>query len=60
MFIPKGSVIWVAIWAMHQNDELYPDHNSFNPDRFLDHPKLANEYAVGGDWENRDKLRSML
>lgn len=54
MFIPKGSTIWVGIWAMHQNDELDPEPEKFNPDRFRNHPKLANEYAVGGDWENRD------
>jgi hypothetical protein len=54
MFIPKGSMIWVGIWAMHQNEELYPEPERFNPDRFVNHTKLANEYAVGGDWENRD------
>ncbi|KAJ4361114.1 uncharacterized protein N0V89_001683 [Didymosphaeria variabile] len=54
MLIPKGSVIWVAIWAMHQDEGLYADPEVFNPDRFLQHPKLANEYAVGGDSEGRD------
>jgi hypothetical protein len=55
MFIPKGTQVFVGIWAMHQNEKMYPDRDSFNPDRFLNHPKLANEYAVGPDYNNRDK-----
>lgn len=54
MLLPKGSVIWIAIWSMHQNPELYPEPERFNPDRFINHPKLANEYAVGANYTNRD------
>ncbi|KAL1980669.1 hypothetical protein VTN96DRAFT_3649 [Rasamsonia emersonii] len=38
--IPKGSTIFIAVWAMHQNEKLYQDHEKFNPDRFLNHPNL--------------------
>ncbi|KAJ5910349.1 hypothetical protein N7504_004992 [Penicillium tannophilum] len=57
-FIPKGSTIFMGVWAMHQNEKLYFDHETFNPDRFLNHPKLANEYASSSDYESRDKYPS--
>lgn len=53
--IPKGSTIFMGVWAMHQNEKLYFDHEKFNPNRFLNHPKLANEYATSADYEGRDK-----
>ncbi|KAK5280843.1 hypothetical protein LTR07_010027 [Exophiala xenobiotica] len=56
MLFPKDSTVWLAAWAIHQNDEEYPDHDRFNPDRFKNHTKLANDYAVGPDWQNRDKF----
>lgn len=48
----------MGVWAMHQNEKLYFDHETFNPDRFLNHPKLANEYASSSDYESRDKYPS--
>jgi cytochrome P450 len=60
MLLPKDSVIWLAAWVIQQNDAEYPDHDRFDPDRFVNHKKLANEYAVGPDWENRDKFPSDL
>jgi cytochrome P450 len=56
MFFPKDSTVWLAAWAIHQNEDEYKDHHTFNPDRFRYHTKLANEYAVSADWENRDKF----
>lgn len=53
--IPRGTTIFVAVWAMHQDEKLYPDHLKFNPDRFLNHPKMAHEYASSPDYDNRDK-----
>lgn len=55
MFIPKGSMVFLGIWAMHHDDKIYPHHDEFNPDRYLNHPKLAPDYAVGADYKNRDK-----
>ncbi|CZR64449.1 related to O-methylsterigmatocystin oxidoreductase [Phialocephala subalpina] len=46
MFIPKGTMVFVGIWAIHQNEEIFSNHDQFNPDRYLGHPKLANEYAT--------------
>ncbi|CAE6366908.1 unnamed protein product [Rhizoctonia solani] len=34
--IPKGAMIIANIWAMSRNEKVYPDPESFNPDRFLD------------------------
>lgn len=44
----------MAIWAMHQDDGIYAHANKFDPDRYLNHPKMANEYATSPDYENRD------
>ncbi|TVY87600.1 Cytochrome P450 monooxygenase, partial [Lachnellula willkommii] len=46
MFIPKGSMIFVGIWAIHQNDKIFSNCDEFNPDRYLGHPGLAAEYAL--------------
>ncbi|CAM1509767.1 Fc.00g001020.m01.CDS01 [Cosmosporella sp. VM-42] len=45
-FILKNSMIFVPIWALHHDESKFPDHDEFNPDRYLNHPKLANDYAV--------------
>ncbi|TFK21388.1 cytochrome P450 [Coprinopsis marcescibilis] len=34
-YIPKGSLIFANIWAMTRDEQLYPDPNAFNPERFL-------------------------
>jgi len=50
--IPKGSTVFMAIWAMHQDDKIFKNADKFDPDRFLNHPKFANEYATSVDYEN--------
>ncbi|KAH6972758.1 putative cytochrome P450 oxidoreductase [Ilyonectria sp. MPI-CAGE-AT-0026] len=55
MLIPKGSTIFVGVSAMHIDEDYYPDHNTFDPERFAKHSKLANDYAIGPDYQNRDK-----
>lgn len=55
MLIPRGSTIFVGVWAMHHDKDYYGSHDTFDPDRYLSHTKLANEYAVGPDYEKRDK-----
>ena len=42
----------MAIWAMHQDDKIFKNADKFDPDRFLNHPKFANEYATSVDYEN--------
>ncbi|KAH7085785.1 cytochrome P450 [Paraphoma chrysanthemicola] len=38
-FIPKGSLIHPNLWSIQRDPELYPDPDSFNPDRWLN-PKF--------------------
>ncbi|CAM1509768.1 Fc.00g001030.m01.CDS01 [Cosmosporella sp. VM-42] len=45
MLIPKDSTLFVPVWALHHTEELFKNHDTFDPDRFVDHPKLANDYA---------------
>ncbi|KAF2499912.1 putative cytochrome P450 oxidoreductase [Lophium mytilinum] len=55
MLIPKDSMIFVPAWALHHNENNgYEDPDTFNPDRFLNHPKLANDYAGSPDYNMRD------
>jgi hypothetical protein len=51
--IPKGSTVFMSVWTMHQNDQVYSDAEQFKPERYLSHPKMANEYATSADYENR-------
>ncbi|KAJ5982934.1 hypothetical protein N7481_005033 [Penicillium waksmanii] len=45
MLIPKDSTLFVATWAIHHTEELFQDHDTFDPERYANHPKLANDYA---------------
>ncbi|KAL5591178.1 hypothetical protein FOVSG1_010067 [Fusarium oxysporum f. sp. vasinfectum] len=54
MLIPKDSTIFIPTWAIHHTESIYEDPESFNPDRYLNHPKLANDYAGSPDWDTRD------
>ncbi|KEF57227.1 uncharacterized protein A1O9_07417 [Exophiala aquamarina CBS 119918] len=36
--------------------DIYPDDEAFNPDRFLNYPKLSSEYAGSANWKDRDKF----
>ncbi|KAL4810336.1 cytochrome P450 [Aspergillus unguis] len=56
MLIPKDSTLFIPVWALHHTESLYTDPETFNPDRFLGKPKLANDYAGSPDYENRDKI----
>jgi Cytochrome P450 len=61
MFIPKDSTLFVAVWAIHHTEGLFSDHDTFDPERYASHPKLANEYAGSPDYESRDKyIQSFL
>ena len=34
--------------------QVWKDPETFNPDRYQNHPLLAPDYVAGGDWEKRD------
>lgn len=42
----------IPAWALGHSYEEDPE--SYNPDRFLNRPGLATEYAASSDFENRD------
>ncbi|KAH7325293.1 cytochrome P450 [Rhizoctonia solani] len=44
--IPKGAMVIGNIWAMSRNEKVYPDPESFNPDRFLN-PSVPDCPAFG-------------
>ncbi|KAF2492584.1 putative cytochrome P450 oxidoreductase [Lophium mytilinum] len=45
MLIPKGTTVFLGVWAMHYDEKQYPNPNDFNPDRYLGYPKLAHDYS---------------
>lgn len=49
-------MVFVGIWAMHHDKSEYAKPDEFNPDRYINHPKLANEYAVSPNFSNRDEF----
>jgi cytochrome P450 len=54
MLLPKGTTFFIPTWALHHSESIYEDESSFNPDRYLNHQKLANDYAGSADWQGRD------
>lgn len=54
MFIPKDTTLFIPTWAIHHMDSIYEDSETFNPDRYNNHEKLANDYAGSSDWAGRD------
>ncbi|QRV73454.1 cytochrome P450 family protein [Ceratobasidium sp. AG-Ba] len=44
--IPKGSIVIGNVWAMSRNEIVYPDPETFNPDRFSD-PAIPPVPAFG-------------
>jgi hypothetical protein len=35
MFIPKGSIVYQNVYAMHRDEEIYSNPNVFDPDRYI-------------------------
>ncbi|EXJ83042.1 hypothetical protein A1O3_06859 [Capronia epimyces CBS 606.96] len=54
MLFPKGSIIYLASWAIHHDENIYKGEDDFNPDRYIGYTRLANDYAGSPDWEHRD------
>ncbi|KAL5388329.1 hypothetical protein PMIN02_007761 [Paraphaeosphaeria minitans] len=52
--IPKDSTVFCPAYNIHMNADLYPDPETYNPDRYLDRPLLAMSYAGSPDYNNRD------
>ncbi|KAJ4293390.1 hypothetical protein N0V90_008673 [Kalmusia sp. IMI 367209] len=52
MLIPKDAMIMIPSWALGRSQ--YKDPDTYNPDRYMNHPRLAMDYAGSPDYENRD------
>lgn len=52
MLIPDRATIFIPIYTLHNTR--FEDPAAYNPDHYLDHPKLAPEYAMSADYESRD------
>jgi hypothetical protein len=57
MLIPKDSTIFLPVWALNNwSAQGFSDPEIYNPDRYINHPKLANDYAGSADYKERDKF----
>lgn len=34
-FVPKGTILFVYIYMLHRDPDIFPNPENFNPDRFL-------------------------
>ena len=57
--IPKGAAVIGGHWAISMDEEMYPNPDSFEPERFLKNPDLAySQFGYGrrkciGEWTDR-------
>lgn len=56
MLIPKDATIFIPTWAIHHSEDVFQEPETFDPDRYADHPRLANDYAGSPEWAKRDKF----
>lgn len=47
-------MVAIPVWGLHFSEKSgYSEPENYNPDRFLNHPRLASEYAGSADWQTR-------
>ncbi|GFX11769.1 hypothetical protein TNCV_4341141 [Trichonephila clavipes] len=54
--IPKGMVVTVPVYAMHQDPEFFPDPERFDPDRYV---FLSDPHNASSARENPGDLDSL-
>lgn len=47
MYIPAKSVVCLQQYPIHYDASIFPDPQSFDPDRYLSHPHGSGHYAAG-------------
>lgn len=56
MLIPKDATIVIPSFALNNSERYnYKDPDEFRPSRYINHPRLANDYAGSPDFNNRGK-----
>lgn len=53
--IPKGATVIMNVWALHNNEEHYPNARVFDPSRFADDYQSSSEAAHSADFSKRDR-----
>ncbi|CAN9122409.1 unnamed protein product [Alternaria alternata] len=53
-FIPKGSIVVLNWWAIHNDPDLWPNPSAFDPSRYLNHTASAAHYMNTADPSERD------
>ncbi|KAK5459729.1 hypothetical protein LTS15_003858 [Exophiala xenobiotica] len=53
-FIPKGTVVTINQYSIHEYPQRWTDADKFNPSRYLDYPLKAGQYVGQADPECRD------
>ncbi|KAH0843308.1 hypothetical protein FOPE_08262 [Fonsecaea pedrosoi] len=50
--LKEGTIIQIASWAMHHDENLFKNEDDFNLDRYIGYTRLANNYAgiISPDW----------
>ena len=46
-FIPKDTFILANVWAMNHDPEIFPEPNTFRPERWLEPSPRALQYDTG-------------
>lgn len=46
--IPKGATVFALSQHIHEDEELYPDHQDYKPERFLDDKGQLNKLPHAG------------
>ncbi|KAF2807406.1 putative cytochrome P450 oxidoreductase [Mytilinidion resinicola] len=54
MLIPKGSTVFVPVWALNHDSAQFKDAEEYWPERYDGFSRLADSYSGSGDYEGRD------
>ncbi|KAI1009821.1 hypothetical protein LB504_003034 [Fusarium proliferatum] len=55
MLIPKDATVIIPSYAIHRSEQMkYKNPDTFDPSRYINHPRLASDYAGSLDFNNRD------
>ncbi|GFN20990.1 hypothetical protein AtubIFM56815_011436 [Aspergillus tubingensis] len=53
-FLPKGTAVFLNVWGLHHDENVFPNPDQFDPSRFEGRYKLAFEYAASSEYMQRD------